>query len=118
MTLIPVYRGDLDAASPGGAAAEAEGVRIQGTTRIQTSQINNIPADAVVVAGFEPSRRVMVFKNEGAVDVYVGAEGVTTISGFRLAVGQALTLETSAEIWAVTPVGATGILHLISELDG
>lgn len=120
--LIPTYPpGDTRR----GASGELVPIGLSGTiiqairpsVILRTGQAHNIgSAQPQQVVGASDYRRAVVLKNEGTVDVYLGDQSVTVGLGFRLGVGQSVTLETGAAISGITPSGS-GVVHWLAEED-
>ena len=119
--LIPVYTGK-DKGFVGGDTTDEPGEallvidRFKGAKFIESARFPAGVQKAIAVAS-NANRRTLTVKNEGANDVYIGGESVTTQTGYRLAVGDAITLELAGELWVVT-AGTIEIVQIISELDG
>jgi len=122
--LIPVYPPDERRGASGGlidsGPTPAQGVivtRFRSTAKLDTGQHRNLGSGvALIIVGANPLRRVITVRNEGAVDIYIGGEGVTVTTGFRIGIGQSITLETGGDIFAITPSG-TGVVFWLAEIE-
>lgn len=121
--LLPVYPADQRRGLDGLEILTDSGImrvavtRFQSTDRIETGQVGNIAAGLPsLVTGTNSLRRVLTLRNQGVVDIYIGSGGVTVTTGYRLGVGESLTLETAGNVYAVTPSGV-GTLHWLAEIE-
>jgi hypothetical protein len=119
MSLIPVYAGKIEqlteAGQPGGVPLENYITGFRGASAIQAFRVN-CGATAIVVAFSDVTRRTLTMKNEGANDIFIGGEDLTISNGYRLASGDALTLELAGELWGIT-AGTTEALYCLAEVD-
>lgn len=89
----------------------------QGATAIASGQAApTTSSGSTAIASARETRKRIVLVNHGIVDVYIGATGVTTSTGLKLAVGASVTLYTTAAVYGVTASG-TGAIHYIEEYD-
>lgn len=62
-------------------------------------------------------RKSVTFQNQGSVDVYLGASGVTTsgaTAGYKLAAGASITDTGSNDAWYGITAGTTANVHVIA----
>lgn len=104
-----------DERSIGGNNAHVQRVDEQGGTAVATGQVAPTGTAATLLAARE-TRKSAVFLNVGSVDVYIGPATVTTSNGFKLAVGAALEVATTALLQAITASG-TGAVHYVETYD-
>lgn len=99
------------------ASVHIQRVDEQGATAIATGQsAPTTSSGSTAIASVRETRKRIVLVNHGTVDVFIGASGVTTSTGLKLAVGAALTVYTTAAVYGVTASG-TGAVHYIEEYD-
>jgi len=117
--LIPVYQAPREEGPvvDGGPSGPVEMVvdSFRGARRLQSFRATVTGSPALVLPE-NPGRRTVTVKNEGANDVFIGGEDVTTDNGYRLAAGDALTLELSGALYAVT-AGTVETLYGLAEVD-
>lgn len=77
---------------------------------VATGQIT-VAATATVVVPVRTARKSITITNLGAVDVFIGAAGVTAATGHLLSgvKGQSITLATPAAISAIVGVGTQAV---------
>ena len=115
----PRTTGPADWSQPGaGAGATVVTIRLERGRILGTGQLNVPSSPQTLIEGESPNRRTITVANQGTTDVYLGGPTVSITSGYRLAVGQALVLETTAAVYAVVPTGAAGLVHFLAEYDG
>lgn len=117
--LIPVYKtpADVEVGDDGlPLVAETVIARIKGAKYVQTSRFG-ATGQRTRAIGEMQNRRSITIKNEGANDVFIGGEDLSIQNGYRLGVGNAITLELAGELYAIT-AGTTELLYMISEVDG
>jgi len=97
--------------------AHVQRVDEQGSTAIATGQIVVTSTAGTLVAARDTRKR-LVIRNNSNQDCWVGPATVTTANGFRVDVGYALTLHTTALVQAIIPSGTmTGDIDYIEEYD-
>lgn len=75
-----------------------------------TSQVA-VGTTATLIAAAASGRDHVSIQPTGAVTVYIGGPGVTTLTGFPVASGYALDMETTSDIYAVA-ASATAVAVL------
>lgn len=83
---------------------------------IATSQVTLSTAAQVVIAASTARRSVIVRNTDASISIYVGAAGVTTTTGMIVKAGEAVTINTTAAIYAIA-VSGTPVANTLSEND-
>ena len=107
-----------DERTVGGVLSHVQRVDEIGSTAIATGQVVVTTTAATLVVARDSRKRV-ILSNNSSVDVYIGPATVTTVNGFRLAVGAAITLYTTALVQAIIAAGLTmtGNVDYLEEYD-
>lgn len=80
-----------------------------GTTTIAVNQVT-VASTATLVANSRPLRHAITINNTSASTVFVGdTSAVTATTGGPVASGQALTLDTTDQIYAITATGTAAV---------
>ena len=105
-----VFVRNNQAVAPPGAAENALVVREPRSGTIATGQVScGTSATSIVSAR---NRRRLVIRNNGANPVYVGAGAVTTSTGYKLAVNESLTLETSTSVFGIVAASTESVSYI------
>lgn len=90
----------------------------QGSTAIATGQVVPTTTAATLVAARDTRKRLIIH-NLGSTDIWVGPATVTSANGFRVEVGAALTIQTTALVQAIIGAGLTltGTVDYLEEYD-
>ena len=72
-----------------------------------------VSSTATKLADHDPTRVALLVTNVGSGMVFLGKAGVTPSTGFPVASGGTIRLETTAEVWVVTATGTANV-HILS----
>lgn len=86
------------------------GVVLEGSPQFDTSQVS-IGASALIVAARNGRFAVTIYNN-GTDTVFIGNQGVTTVTGLPLPAGGAVSIDTAAAVYGVAASGTQSISTL------
>lgn len=96
-----------------GANDSVSVTKISGAPNQAASQIATSTAAALALAARATRRKVYVKNIDGSIVIYVGHDNtVTSTTGFALAAGATVELETTAAIWAIAASGTPRLSFL------
>ncbi len=89
-------------------------VNMATSTTISTNQVSvDSTAGGTVIKSANLSRRSIVIRNIGTVDMFIGASGLTTTTGFSVRAGESISLDrNTAAIYGITASSSTTVGYL------
>lgn len=90
-------------------------VEVLPSTDVGTGRMPVKPGQVLPIVEESVNRVYVTIVNDGTVDIYIGDRQVSISNGFRLAVSQSFSTQTSAAIYAIAPAGADGLAQFFAE---
>jgi hypothetical protein len=98
-------------------AVQVQRVNEQGATAIANGQVSvDTTSGGVQIAASRDTRKSIIVRNQGTVAIYVGQGTVSSTNGFLLNPGEALMIQTTAQIKAIA-ASSSATTSYIEEYD-
>lgn len=97
----------------GAVAVQVQRVDEQGATAIANGQVTvDTTSGGVQVAAARETRKSIIVRNQGTVAIYVGQGTVSSANGFLVNPGEALMIQTTAQIKAIAASSSATTAYL------
>lgn len=98
-------------------AVQVQRVNEQGGTAIANGQVSvDTTSGGVQVVAARDTRKSVLIRNRGTVIVYLGTGTVSSTTGFPLDAGEAMTIQTTAQVKAIAASSSATVAY-IEEYD-
>lgn len=98
-------------------AVQVQRVDEQGSTTLANGQVSvDTTSGGVQIAAARDTRKSLILRNQGTVAIYVGQGTVSSANGFLVNPGEALMIQTTAQVKAIAASSSATVAY-IEEYD-